>query len=187
MKLFIGCSASEYIPQKYFDDCKFFLEELFTKEHDLVFGACNKGLMGLTYEIARNNGSSVEGIYPEVYKNEAKEIDCDKRSVKTIPERTDMLIKESDALIFLPGGRGTIYELITSIECRRAYEFVKPIIIYTSCGYFDKMLEFLELTYDEDFASRKVKDCYYICSDAKDALDYIDRYYGIESKKRVRK
>ena len=184
MKLFIGCSASEYIPNKYTDDCKMFLEKLFEYEHDLVFGCCSKGLMGLSYDIVKNNGGSVFGVYPNVYRKEAVCLDCGKVSTKTIPMRTDRVIKDSDVLIFMPGGIGTVYELFTAIECRRAYEFVKPIIIYNSCGYFDKLLEFLELTYDDNFALRDIKDYYYICSDADDCLNYIDRYYCMETKKR---
>ena len=186
MKLFIGCSASDYIPKKYFDDCQMFLEELFKKEHDLVFGACGAGLMGLTYNIAIRNDCSIEGVYPDIYKDGSKGLECEMICTKTVNERTEKVIKDSDVLIFLPGGFGTVYELHTSLECRRAYEFDKPIIIYNSCGYYDKLLEFFELTYDEGFASRKLEDYYYICSDAKDALDYIDRYYGVETKKRKR-
>lgn len=187
MKLFIGCSASDYISDRYFDDCRLFLEELFEYEHDLVFGACGNGLMGLSYNIARENDRFVVGIYPDVYKGEANSLDCFKVATKTIPERTDLAIKESDALIFMPGGFGTVYELFTAIECRRGYEFVKPIIIYNSCGYYDKILEFLEFTYDECFACRKVMDYYYVCNDAKDAIDYIDQYYCNDTKKKINK
>ena len=188
MRLFIGSSASESIDSKYYDDCKKFLDELFNSEHDLVFGACDRGIMGLSYNIAMNNNCDVIGIYPSVYRNSAKNLECDKIVVDTVNHRTEKVIEESDVLIFLPGGFGTVYELFTSLECRRAYEFVKPIIIYNSCGYYDKLFEFLELIYDDGFASRKILDYYYICSNAKDCLDYIDRYYKIENniKKRIK-
>lgn len=55
MKLFIGCSSSNNIPTEYFDDCKVLLEELM-KENDLVFGACNSGLMGLAYNMLGTGG-----------------------------------------------------------------------------------------------------------------------------------
>lgn len=178
MKVFIGCSASDYIPDKYFLDCKNFLEELFERDFDLVFGACNAGLMGMTYNVALNNNKNIIGIYPETYKNSAEKIQGNKILTPTIGLRTDLVIKESDALIFLPGGFGTVYELFTAIEFKRGCEFNKPIIIYNSCGYFDKMLEFIEITYKENFASRNVNNCYYICDSAKDAIRYIDSYYG---------
>lgn len=53
MDVFIGCSSSEYISDKYLDDGRIFLEELFSANNDLVFGVCSKGLMGLSYDIAK--------------------------------------------------------------------------------------------------------------------------------------
>ena len=148
MRVFVGCSSSENIPDKYFLDCKKFLLELFEYDLDLVFGACGKGLMGLAYEITKENGGNVLGIYPDVYKEEVNSLDCEKIMTDTVPDRTNMVISESDALIFLPGGFGTIYEFLTAIECRRAYEFAKPIILYNVNGYFDKLFEFFETLYD---------------------------------------
>ena len=186
MRLFIGCSSSENIDRKYYDDCKLFLEDLFLSEHDLVFGACDRGIMGLSYNIAMNNESDVMGIYPNFYKNSAKNLDCKKIMVDTVNHRTEKAIEESDVLLFLPGGFGTVYELFVSLELRRAYEFCKPIIIYNSCGYFDKLFEFLELCYDDGFASRGMMDYYYVCKDSKDCLDYIDRCYGVDTKRKKR-
>ena len=130
MRLFVGSSASEYVEKKYYDDCKKFLDELFNSEHDLVFGASDSGIMGLSYNSAVNNDRDVLGIYPRVYKYSAKNLECRKMETTTINKRMEMIIENSDVLIFLPGGFGTVYELFTSLECRRAYEFGKPIIIY---------------------------------------------------------
>ena len=52
MKVFIGCSSRENIPDKYFNDCEKLLDELFKLNNDLVFGAYNKGLMALSYDKA---------------------------------------------------------------------------------------------------------------------------------------
>ena len=100
---------------------------------------------------------------------------------------TDKAIELSDAIIILPGGIGTIYELLTAIECKRSCEFDKPIIIYNSCGYYDKMLELLELTYNEDFALRIVEENYYVCNNASDAIKYVESfdYNKNKIKKRV--
>ena len=193
MNLFIGCSASDYIPSKYVLDCRKFLEGLFEYGHDLEFGGSEYGLMGLAYNIALEKGRNIKAVYPYVYRDGVKNLECEKILTNTINQRTERVIKESDVLIFLPGGFGTAYELMTVLECRRAYEFVKPIIIYNSCGYFDKLLEFFELTYNDCFASRKLLDYYYVCDDVEDVLDYIDRYYCIDrnndnrSKVRIRK
>ena len=154
MEVFIGCSSSEYISDKYLEDCKKFLEELFSLGNDLVFGVCSKGLMGLSHDIAKKYGRDVRGICPELYKKQFKDVDCTKEEItKTVGERTKNVIDESDVLLFLPGGVGTVYELFSAIEWKRSFEFDKPIIIYNSFGHFDKLFEFLDMIYDNGFTS----------------------------------
>ena len=67
MKIFIGCSANNNIPEKYIKDCKEYLKNIL-KENDLIFGACNDGLMGISYRIAKKNKRNITGICPEIYK-----------------------------------------------------------------------------------------------------------------------
>lgn len=174
MKLFIGCSSSNDIPEKYKKDCEKLLEELFKLDNDLVFGAYNKGLMNQAYKIALKHNKQVIGITPEIFKEDLKNLDCSKEIItRNISNRTEKVIEESDVLIYLPGGIGTIYELFTSIESKRSKEFNKPIIIYNSNNYFDKLLLFLEEIYNQNFTSSKVKDCYYISNNITDVLNYL--------------
>lgn len=162
MKLFIGCSSSNDIPTEYFNDCKVLLEELM-KENDLVFGACNSGLMGLAYNTTLKANGNITGVCPEAYKDDFKTLKCDTEiTTKSVSERTDSVISSSDALIFLPGGIGTIYELFTVIESKRCHEFNKPIVIYNSNGYFDKLLEFMDKVYSEKFSGFKDKRNYLV-------------------------
>lgn len=176
MKLFIGCSSSNDIDKKYIDDCNIYLNELL-KENELVYGAYNEGLMGLSYKVAKNNDREIIGVTPKVFENDLVNLYCDKTFVTDdILGRTGMLIKEADALIFMPGGIGTILELIAAIDMKRNGEFDKPIIIYNSYNFFDKLFIFLNKIYDESFSSIKVKDCYYVSGDAKDTLNYIKNY-----------
>ena len=88
------------------------------------------------------------------------------------------MIRESDALIFLPGGIGTIYELFTAIESKRNKEFDKPIIIYNSNNYFDKLLLFLDYLYNQNFTDISVSGNYHISDSAEDTLNYIYNYYN---------
>ena len=190
MELFIGCSSSEYISDKYLDDCKIFLNDLFTLDNNLIFGVCSKGIMGLSHDIAIHNGRDVKGICPLLYLSQLSDVSCTEEEITTtVGERTKKVISESDALIFLPGGIGTVYELFTAIEWKRSYEFDKPIIIYNSLGHFNKLFEFLDMVYDGGFTSREIEECYYICESADDALNYIDMYYNKRGlvRKRIKK
>lgn len=176
MKLFIGCSSSNNIPSEYLSDCKEYLNTLLVS-NDIVFGACSTGLMGISYKTAKANGNKVTGICPKVYKDDLLGLNCDEEELTTsISDRTDKVIANSDALIFLPGGIGTIYELFTAIESKRNHEFDKPIVIYNSHQYFDRLLEFLEVMYQQGFTAEKVKECYHISNSATDTLDYLKKY-----------
>ncbi len=180
MKLFIGCSSSNDIPKEYVDNSKVLLEELM-KKNDLVFGACNSGLMGLAYNIAHNAGRNITGICPETYKDDFKELECNiEITTKSVSERTDEVISSSDVLIFLPGGIGTIYELFTAIESKRCHEFNKPIVIYNCNGYFDKLLEFMDKIYGEKFSKSKDKRNYLVTDSISSILYYINNYKRIK-------
>jgi len=180
MKLFIGCSSSNDIPTEYFNDCKVLLEELM-KENDLVFGACNSGLMGLAYNTTLKANGNITGVCPEAYKDDFKTLKCDTEiTTKSVSERTDSVISSSDALIFLPGGIGTIYELFTVIESKRCHEFNKPIVIYNSNGYFDKLLEFMDKVYSEKFSGFKDKRNYLVTDSISSILYYINNYKKIK-------
>lgn len=176
MKLFIGCSSSNDIPKEYLDDSKELLEELM-KANDLVFGASNAGLMGLSHNVALSHNRSVIGICPVAYKDDFKNLKCTQEIItKTVSERTEGLIRESDVLIFLPGGIGTIYELFSSIESKRCHEFNKPIIIYNSNNFYDILLEFMNKMYNEKFVKEKDKDNYVIMNTKEEVITYLESY-----------
>ena len=69
MKLFIGCSSTNNIPDKYLKDCSNYLDELL-RENDIVFGGCSTGLMGLAYNITKEYGNKVTGISPNIFKSD---------------------------------------------------------------------------------------------------------------------
>lgn len=174
MKIFIGCSSREEIPNKYFNDCNKLIEELFKDNNDLVFGAYNKGIMSMCYRIAKKYNRKVIGITPKIFVSALDELDCDLEIVtNNISRRTEGLIEESNVLLFLPGGIGTIYELFTVIESKRSGEFNKPIIIYNSNNFFNKLLEFIEKLYNEDFTDIKVKECYLVMDNPSDIINYL--------------
>lgn len=176
MKLFIGCSSSDNIPKEYFDDCKVLLEELM-KDNDLVFGACNSGLMGLAYNTAISEKRQIIGICPEAYKDDFKNLECNiEITTKSVSERTDNIIEYSDALIFLPGGIGTIYELLTAIESKRCKEFDKPIVIYNSNGFYDNLLNFINELSNKKFLNYKDKYNFLVTNSVSSIKYYINNY-----------
>ena len=175
MKLFIGCSSTNNIPDKYLKDCSNYLDELL-RENDIVFGGCSTGLMGLAYNITKEYNNKVIGISPTIFKSDLDILDCDEKIITDNTScRTEELINNSDALIFLPGGIGTIYELFTAIELKRNHEFNKPIVLYNSNQYFTKLLNFLSTMYEEGFADCNIKSYYHVSDSVADTIKYLNK------------
>lgn len=177
MKLFVGCSSSDLIDEKYLNESKKFLEEIFKEDNDLVFGACDNGLMGYAYRIAKENKRNIIGICPLAYKDDFKFLECTIELIEpTISKRTEAVIENSDGLIIFPGGIGTIYELFNIIESKRNYEFDKPIVIYNLNGFYDEILDFLNKLCKEKFVKEKNLNIFYVATSAKEALEYLYNY-----------
>ena len=148
MKIAVCCSSSDDIDKRYLESSKRLLEQIFKRDNDLVFGAMNNGIMGIAYREAKQHNRNITGIAPEIYKDDFKSLDCDTEILtQSVNERTEALVNNSDILLFLPGGIGTIYELISAIEMKRSKEFDKPIIVYNETGFFDEMMKMLGKVY----------------------------------------
>ena len=79
-------------------------------------------------------------------------------------------------LLFLPGGIGTLYELITAIEMKRSKEFDKPIVIYNETGFFNELLTMLDKVYAKKFTGQSVRFSYNIASDYRTVMDLLNKY-----------
>lgn len=175
MRIFVGCSSSNDIPNKYKKDCKVLINELFKSNYDLVFGACNDGIMGYAYNAALKNKRKIIGICTENYKEDLQKLKCTTEIItSSVNERTEKLINISDVLLFLPGGIGTIHELFSSIDSKRCNEHNKTIIIYNSNNYFNETISLLEKIYNENFTNSTVKNNYIVINNKEEILTYIN-------------
>lgn len=174
MKIAVCCSSSDDIDKRYLESSKKLLEQLFKRDNDLVFGAMNNGIMGMAYKTAKQYNRKVTGIAPEIYKDDFKSLDCDTEILtQSVNERTEALVNNSDILLFLPGGVGTLYELISAIEMKRSKEFDKPIIVYNETGFFDEMMQMLNKVYQRNFTSPKVRTSYNVANDYMTVVDLL--------------
>ena len=185
MKIAVCCSSSDGINKKYLESSEIILNQIFKKENDLVFGAMNNGIMGIAYRIAKANNRKVIGISPEIYKDDFKQLECDTEILtKGVNDRTDAMIDNSDVLIFMPGGVGTLYELMTAIERKRSKEFDKPIIVCNDTGFFNELLQMLDKIYTQGFTNSRVGFSYNIANDYRTVDDLLSKYSIINSKDR---
>ena len=138
----------------------------------LVYGGGGLGLMG---EIARTvlaHGGRVTGIIPEfLSKKERMLRDAHEMIVvDDMHQRKKLMFDKSDAFVALPGGIGTLEELVEQLTWAQLGRHTKPIVLVNTDGFWAPFLELLRHMRREDFI-REVMDVTFIAVDrAEDVI-----------------
>ncbi|MFL5333943.1 MAG: TIGR00730 family Rossman fold protein [Geminicoccaceae bacterium] len=104
----------------------------------LVYGGGDVGLMGVTARAAVSAGATVLGVITErLFDREVGKHDLSElRVTVTMFERKEILIRESDAFVVLPGGLGTLDEILDAVTLRQLGYHDKPIFLLDLGGYW---------------------------------------------------
>jgi uncharacterized protein (TIGR00730 family) len=120
---------------------------------ELVYGGAHKGTMGVLADAVLERGGAVHGVIPQMLED--KEIAhtglTELHVVASMHERKSMMAALSDGFIALPGGFGTLEELIEIVTWGQLKFHEKPCGVLNVNGYFDKLLEYLDHTQAEGF------------------------------------
>ena len=121
----------------------------------IVYGGGKLGLMGATAGAARDAGGAVFGIIPEfLVELEGILEGVDHVVVETMHERKMQMFEESDAILTLPGGIGTLEELIEVLSWARLSLHKKPLVILSVDGFWDPLKKLFEHIVDVGFADK---------------------------------
>lgn len=119
----------------------------------LVFGGGAGGLMGASAAAARDQGGEVLGIIPKfLQEQEGLLAGIDSVEVKTMHERKTGLFEESDAFCVLPGGIGTLEEVVEVLSWSSLAIHKKPIVLCNVEGYWDPFCALIDHICKEGFA-----------------------------------
>jgi uncharacterized protein (TIGR00730 family) len=138
----------------------------------LVYGGANVGLMGAVADTALAGGAEVIGVLPEVLAG--KEIAHTGLTalelVPTMHERKARMAELADAFLVLPGGYGTLDELMEAITWAQLGLHAKPCILINTAGYWDGLLQFLDSTVIAGFLKAENRRLLLVASNAAEAI-----------------
>ena len=171
-------SSSNHLDERYFAAARELGRLMGTRGHTLVFGGGNIGLMNAMAVEVQQSGGKVVGVIPIALRRKQWCLETVGELIVTdgMRDRKAIMEERAEAFIAMPGGFGTLEELLEIITLKQLHYHAKAIVILDVDGYYDPLLQQFERMYREGFARQKFSDLYHVAADAAEALDYIERY-----------
>jgi hypothetical protein len=138
----------------------------------MVYGGACVGLMGAAADAALAGGAEVIGVLPAVLAG--REIAhtglTELERVPTMHKRKARMTELADAFLILPGGYGTLDELMESVTWAQLGLHAKPCILINTAGYWDGLFGFLDSAVAAGFVKKKNRDLMLVAASAEDAV-----------------
>lgn len=171
----VFCASSNRV-RKYFLDSAYELGRILAHNHfKVIYGGGKVGLMGKLAEGVISENGYIIGVIPKfMQKYELGHEGLSKLiQTETIHEREEIMMKKSNCIVALPGGCGTMEELLQSITWRRLGLISSPIIIANLKNYFSPLIEQLNRSVDEKFMKAEHRKLWLSASSIEEVFDLI--------------
>jgi len=156
--------------------------------HALVYGAGRTGLMGALAEAALAAGARVTGVVPESL-NTPELVHQALSRLEVVPDlhvRKARMVALSDAFVSLPGGYGTLDELLDAVAHAQLRFHDKPVGVLNVDGYFDSLLEQLRRSVSDGFLTAGQLDLLEVAGAPAALLDRVEQSLRGAANPRVR-
>ena len=172
----VYCASSTKIDQIYVEAAKRLGELLAENDMQVVNGAGKMGLMAEVSNAALEKGGKVTGVIPFFMVEQGWQHDglTELIVVPDMHERKQTMAKLSDAIIALPGGCGTLEELLEVITWKQLGLYLNPIIILNTKGYYNPLLEMLQKAADEQFMRKQHMDIWAVAETPEQAIELVN-------------
>ena len=168
-------ASSTKIDEVYFNAARQLGQLLAKRRIRLINGAGSIGLMRSVADAVLENGGGVTGVIPKFMVEQgwhhtglSKLVE-----VESMHERKQLMADLSDAVIALPGGCGTLEELLEIITWKQLGLYLNPIVILNTNGFFDPLLDMLTRAIDENFMRRQHGEIWHVATTPEEAVELI--------------
>src|SRR6201998_1928832 len=143
----------------------------------LVYGGASVGLMGAVADAALAGGADVIGVLPEILSGSeiAHRGLTRLEMVPTMHERKARMVKLADAFLMLPGGYGTLDEMMEIVTWKQLRLHTKPCVLINTAGYWDGLLAFLDRAVEAGFLKAENRRLLEVVTTAEEAVEAVVR------------
>lgn len=175
-KVCVYCASSSKVNSQYVETARKLGKILAENDLELVYGGGSVGLMGVLADSVLENGGRVTGVIPlfmvevEWQHNGLTELVL----TETMHERKEKMAELADAVVALPGGCGTMEELLEMITWKQLGIHSQPIVIVNVNEYYTHLLAQFQQAADELFMRPQHLEMWSVVTDADEVLRAIE-------------
>ncbi|MFW5805825.1 MAG: TIGR00730 family Rossman fold protein [Bacteroidales bacterium] len=178
MKICVFCGSSVDLDQKYYASAAKMGSLIGKSGHSIIYGAGKIGIMGALADAARKENTYITGVIPEKLniKGVVSEYDDKLIITKDMKTRKSLMRQKAGAFLALPGGFGTLEELMEVITLKQLQYHNKAIVILNMFGYYDTLYQHFENMYNNGFAIEDYRHLYSFQTGEEEAIKAINTY-----------
>jgi uncharacterized protein (TIGR00730 family) len=182
--LCVYCSSSDRLDPKYAAAAAELGREMVARGWGLIYGGGRTGLMGAVARAVKAQGGHVVGVIPEFMK--VRELAYDEAdelvTVITMRERKLLMETRADAFVTLPGGWGTLEEILEILTLRQLDLVRKPCVFLNQDGFYDPLLQLFDRMLEEKFFKPSNMDLFRVAATVPEIFDRIETSAGVQAE-----
>ena len=174
----VYCSSSDALAPEYFSAAEELGREIGQRGLSLIYGGTSVGLMGRVARATRAHGGRVTGVIPESIRNRGIAFTESDELIVTrdLRDRKAVMESRAGAFIAMPGGFGTLEEVLEVLTLKQLGLHAKPVILLNTAGFYDPLTAVFDRIFAERFAKPESRSYYHIAPDARSAFEYLAAY-----------
>jgi uncharacterized protein (TIGR00730 family) len=178
----VFCSSSDAVAPTFFETATELGTLIAGRNYTLVYGGVRVGLMGALARAVHQNGGRVIGVIPGSIRDKGITYETADELVVTrdLRERKAVMEARSDAFVGLPGGFGTLEEILEILTLKQLGLHAKPVVLVNTLGFYDHLVRFFEHIYRERFARPDYRQLYHIAPEAAGVFSYLETYRPVQ-------
>jgi cytokinin riboside 5'-monophosphate phosphoribohydrolase len=174
--LCVYCSSSDRLEAKYYRAAEELGAAIALRGISLVYGGGNTGIMGSLARAVKSHGGRVVGVIPDfMVQKELAYADADEMiAVTTLRDRKQIMESRADAFLALPGGWGTLEEILEILTLRQLDVLLRPCVLLNQDGFYDDLLKLFARMTSEHFTKPSVSALFHVACTVEQVFEHLD-------------
>lgn len=138
----------------------------------LVYGGASVGLMGRLAAAVQRGGGCVVGVIPQSMRDREIAYEAADELIVTrdLRERKAVMEARADGFVALPGGFGTLEEVLEVLTLKQLRAHRKPVVFLNTAGFYDRLLAVFEQLYEQRFTKAEYRQFYQVAGHPREVL-----------------